>query len=85
MTRDPWDAVIVPQCDVSCPWRQTCSNWVQEGVAMLWRSGQLTKPEDCVFYAHRAKVHRETTGFDAPGSIAELEQQLATHKPAGPA
>jgi hypothetical protein len=85
-TPAPWDAVVIPQCP--CPWRLTCSTPTQEGVAQLWRSGRFTKPADCFYYAHRVQVHRDATGHDAPGSVAELQQQLgarrASEQEAGP-
>lgn len=76
--RDPWDLVVIPQCP--CPWRTVCSTWVQEGVGQLWRSGRLTKPEDCFYFAHRADVHRTTTGHEAPATSEEMLAQLAERK-----
>ena len=80
MTRDPWDAVIVPQCPDSCPWRLTCSNDTQAGIASLFREGRLTRPEECVFFERRAQVHKDTTGREPPASAAELLEQLAERR-----
>jgi hypothetical protein len=69
---------VVPTCPESCCWRTTCSTATQEGILTLWAEGRITKPEECVFFGRRAKVHRETTGLEAPGSSQELLAQLST-------
>ena len=39
--------------------------------------GRITKPEQCVFFEHRARVHFQTTGREPPASAAALLEQLA--------
>jgi len=68
---------VVPQCPDACCWRLTCSTPRQEGIAQLWRSGRITRPDQCTFYEHLARVHLTTTGRAVPASAQELLEQLA--------
>ena len=77
MTAPAWPAPVVPQCPETCCFRETCSSDRQAGIASLWREGRITRPAQCFFFEHLAKLHRDTTGHDAPGSVAELLVQLA--------
>jgi len=76
MTPPAWDGPVIPQCPESCCWRLTCSTPIQEGIAMLWRAGRFTKPQDCTFYERRSRLHFETTGQQPPATAAELLAQL---------
>ena len=78
--RAPWDAVIISQCDEKCCFRETCPSDRQAGLAALWRQGKITQPDQCWAFAHLAALHLETTGHQAPATVAEFKQQLAAHR-----
>jgi len=74
------DAATEPICPPACAFGRTCTTWEQQGVAPLWASGRIAVASDCVLYAHRAKVHRETTGRDVPVSAEALLDELAERR-----
>lgn len=76
--RVPFDRPVVPTCPELCCFRTTCATSTQEGIAELFADGTLKRREQCVMYARRASVHRETTGCEPPASSAELLEQMAT-------
>ena len=70
-----FDQPVIPQC--SCPFRLICSSNQQAGIMTLFRDGHYKTPRDCVFFEHRARIHRETTGCEPPDSSEALMEQLA--------